>query len=146
MAHKTKINGTTYEVTGGRCLVNGTGYSIKKGTTLINGTKANVFFETPLTWVFNETVTNPAKFLSTIGQWVKFVTAAGEQFQHIMVRFNNAQEGLTPYAVVYAISKREVKAWSEKSHWADEAYRTITFEEPPTGDILTFLWANATPQ
>lgn len=44
MAHKTLINGTVYEVKGGKCLVNGTAYSIKKGRTLINGTGYNVTF------------------------------------------------------------------------------------------------------
>ena len=36
--HKTLVNGTVYEVKGGKCLVNGTVYSIKKGRTLIGGT------------------------------------------------------------------------------------------------------------
>lgn len=36
--HKTLINGTAYEVKGGKCLVNGVAYSIKKGRTLIDGT------------------------------------------------------------------------------------------------------------
>ena len=31
MAHKTLVNGTVYEVNGGKCLVNGTSYDIKKG-------------------------------------------------------------------------------------------------------------------
>lgn len=30
--------------------------------------------------------------------------------------------------------------------WTNEAYRTITFEEPPTGDLLTLLQANAVKQ
>jgi len=30
--------------------------------------------------------------------------------------------------------------------WEDESDRTITFEEEPTGDLLTWLEANATPQ
>ena len=30
--------------------------------------------------------------------------------------------------------------------WKNEAYRTITFEEPPTGDLLTLLQANAVKQ
>ena len=30
--------------------------------------------------------------------------------------------------------------------WQKEVYRTITFDEPPTGDLLTWLEANATPQ
>lgn len=32
------------------------------------------------------------------------------------------------------------------SSWDDEAYRTITFDTEPTGDLLTWLQANATPQ
>lgn len=30
--------------------------------------------------------------------------------------------------------------------WDKEVYRTITFDVPPTGDLLTWLTANATPQ
>lgn len=44
MAHKTLVNGTSYEVKGGKCLVNGTAYSIKKGRTLINGTGYDIPF------------------------------------------------------------------------------------------------------
>lgn len=44
MAHKTIINGTAYEVTGGKCLVNGTVYSINKGRTLIGGTGYDITF------------------------------------------------------------------------------------------------------
>lgn len=42
--HKTLINGTAYEVKGGKCLVNGTAYSIKKGRTLIGGTGYDITF------------------------------------------------------------------------------------------------------
>ena len=44
MAHKTLVNGTQYEVKGGKCLVNGTSYDIKKGRTLINGTGEDIVF------------------------------------------------------------------------------------------------------
>ena len=44
MAHKTLVNGTAYEVKGGKCLVNGTAYSIKKGRTLIGGTGYDITF------------------------------------------------------------------------------------------------------
>ncbi len=30
--------------------------------------------------------------------------------------------------------------------WQAQEYRTIVFEKPPTGDLLAFLEANATPQ
>ena len=38
MPHGTRINGTSYGITGGRCMVNGTAYDIKKGRTMVNGT------------------------------------------------------------------------------------------------------------
>ena len=44
MAHKTRINGTIYDVQGGKCLVNGTSYDIKKGRTLIGGTGYDITF------------------------------------------------------------------------------------------------------
>ena len=47
MAHKTLVNGTVYEVKGGKCLVNGTSYAIKKGRTLIGGTGYDITFGPP---------------------------------------------------------------------------------------------------
>ena len=44
MSHKTLVNGTAYEVNGGKCLVNGTSYDIKKGRTLIGGTGEDIVF------------------------------------------------------------------------------------------------------
>lgn len=44
MAHKTRVNGTNYGISGGKCLVNGTSYDIKKGRTLINGTGYDITF------------------------------------------------------------------------------------------------------
>ena len=37
------------------------------------------------------------------------------------------------------------KVWNSDDGWADSGYRTVTFEEEPTGDLLVFLQANATP-
>ena len=44
MAHKTRVNGTAYDVNGGKCLVNGTVYNILKGRTLIGGTGYDITF------------------------------------------------------------------------------------------------------
>ena len=44
MAHNTRIGGTAYEITGGRCLVGGTGYDISAGRTLIGGTGYDITF------------------------------------------------------------------------------------------------------
>ena len=46
MAHKTKVNGTAYEVSGGKTKVNGTGYSISGGKTKVNGTAYGISFIT----------------------------------------------------------------------------------------------------
>lgn len=48
MSHKSLINGTAYEVKGGKCRVNGTSYEIKKGRTLINGTGYDITFKSPM--------------------------------------------------------------------------------------------------
>ena len=44
MPHGTRINGTSYGITGGKCLVFGTVYGIKKGRTLVGGTGYDVNF------------------------------------------------------------------------------------------------------
>lgn len=47
MAHGTRINGTSYGITGGKCLVGGTEYSIQKGRTLVGGTGYGIEFGAP---------------------------------------------------------------------------------------------------
>ena len=42
--HKTLVNGTVYEVKGGKCMVGGTVYNILKGRTLIGGTGYDITF------------------------------------------------------------------------------------------------------
>ena len=44
MGQTTKINGTAYDIIGGRTLIGGTGYNIKKGRTLIGGTGYDINF------------------------------------------------------------------------------------------------------
>lgn len=48
MAHKTLINGTSYDIKSGRTLIGGTGYDIKKGRTLIGGTGYDIKFGVPV--------------------------------------------------------------------------------------------------
>lgn len=44
MAHKTLVNGTAYEISGGKTIVNGTAYEIKNGKTLVGGTSYEIGF------------------------------------------------------------------------------------------------------
>ena len=42
MAHGTRVNGTAYGITNGKCFVNGTLFNIKSGKTLIQGTNYTI--------------------------------------------------------------------------------------------------------
>ena len=44
MAHRTRIDGTTYTITGCKSMVNGTSYSVSLGKTKIDGSTYDVIF------------------------------------------------------------------------------------------------------
>lgn len=45
-----------------------------------------------------------------------------------------------------ALSPELVYGKQDNPRWINQAYRTITFNEAPTGDLLTWLQANAVKQ
>lgn len=47
--HNTLIDGTAYEIDGGRVLIGGTAYSIDKGKTMVGGTVYEIAFAFPVT-------------------------------------------------------------------------------------------------
>lgn len=69
MAHKTLINGTAYEISGGKTLVGGTAYSIKNGKTLVGGTAYGVEFA--------KLVTTLILHLIVTGEAILYTTDAG---------------------------------------------------------------------
>lgn len=149
-AHKTLINGTAYDVKGGKCLVNGTVYNIKKGRTLINGTGYVINFEpdVSLTWYFNETIditSQPDKFWGySSGIAVSFVSGYyGFTYDHLIRDYDDTYGVRT---LIYYRKFNETRELAYRNGWRGEVYRTITFDELPTGDLLTWLQANATPQ
>lgn len=143
--HKTLVNGTAYEVKGGKCLVNGTVYSIKKGRTLINGTGYDITFEEPASksWYLNEGLSG------TVDATVIFKSSDGTSYVRIKYGFNG---NLGFYTLQYFSTASETDPlWvyaqnNGQNRWRDTAKRTITFDEPPTGDLLAWLEQNATPQ
>ncbi len=137
--HKTLVNGTAYTVKGGKCMVNGTVYNILKGRTLIDGTGWDITFpsaepDVSKTWRFND----------AISCWdgmtwnVNFV-ALGYPCTSIYSTYNNNLFYTTP-------SLGSIMARDAAGNWNGEEYRTVTFDEAPSGDLLTWLQANATPQ
>lgn len=55
------------------------------------------------------------------------------------------QGGLAYIYHVYGSDKGETVYSIQAKSWKAEAYRTVEFDEAPTGDLLAFLQANATP-
>ena len=137
--HKTLVGGTAYTVKGGKCMVNGTVYNILKGRTLIDGTGWDITFpsaepDVSKTWRFND----------AISCWdgmtwnVNFV-ALGYPCTSISSTYNNNLFYTTP-------SLGRLMARDAAGNWNGEEYRTVAFDEAPSGDLLTWLQANATPQ
>lgn len=148
--HRTLINGTAYTVKGGKCMVNGTVYNIKKGRTLIDGTGYDINFEpdVSLTWYFNETIditSQPDKFWGySSGIAVSFVSGYyGFTYDHLIRGYDDTYGVRT---LIYYRKINETRELAYRNGWRGEVYRTITFDELPTGDLLTWLQANATPQ
>lgn len=142
-AHKTLINGTAYTVKGGKCLVNGTVYSIKKGRTLIGGTGYDINFEpdVSLTWYFNQTLSIPVSTTSTTFSTRAHYEGGSKTITGIQI----INKGDNPN-MSYLGSGFASTAWDQRRGWRDTAYRTITFDEAPSGDLLAWLQENATPQ
>lgn len=110
---------------GGRTLVNGTGYDVKLGGSL--------------TWLLND----------YIGDSPLSVTDAGfiSNDTHFAWLFAKYQMGTAYilYSTGHAMSDQPVVVYANRA-WKDQAYRTLTFDEEPTGDLLAWLEANGTRQ
>ena len=148
--HKTLVNGTVYTVQGGKCMVDGTVYNILKGRTLIGGTGYDINFEpdVSLTWYFNETIditSQPDKFWGySRGIAVSFVSGYyGFTYDHLIRDYDDTYGVRT---LIYYRKSTETRELAYRNGWRGQVYRTITFDELPTGDLLTWLQANATPQ
>jgi hypothetical protein len=135
MRHKTLVNGMAYEVKGGKCLVNGTVYSIKKGRTLINGTGYDIKFQNGYTWVLNNSYTTPSGTLKEFD--TPAFTSNGNKYSVFKIY---GWKWIKPG--IYYDNTRV----NDGHGFTDEAYRTITFDEAPTGDLLAWLQANAVQQ
>ena len=142
--HKTLINGTAYEVKGGKCLVNGVAYSIKKGRTLINGTGYDITFEEAIgkTWVLNET--SIKSLTSEPTYYYANFTSNGEKFKAFNVDIMAGAVILSYLFLNQDVSHTQQNVYYYS--WTNEAYRTVTFDEAPSGDLLAWLQANAVQQ
>ena len=141
--HKTLVNGTAYEIKGGKCLVNGTVYNILKGRTLIGGTGYDINFEpdVSLTWYFNQTLSIPVSTTSTTFSTRAHYEGGSKTITGIQIINRGDNPNMSYLGSGFAST-----AWDQRRGWRDTACRTITFDEAPSGDLLAWLQENATPQ
>lgn len=93
-----------------------------------------------LTWIINE---KPKMFGEETKLFNINFTSNNQSF--VSIEFSL---GAAPAMLYNAMPGNEgVYAFDESGHWlSGEAYRTLTFETAPTGELLTWLQANAVPQ
>ena len=93
-----------------------------------------------LKWYFNsqpsiiENRTYTANFTSHGNTYIALNTSTSTRAGGLAYVFNS--HGEDRKGTVYTITTRT---------WKAEEYRTVEFEKEPTGELLTFLQANATP-
>ena len=105
------------------------------GNALILPSKGNAAKET---WVLNKTINTASAFSFS----VSFVSNSAS--------YTGLKTGkLTPSGrdLVYINSSGSTKVYgADVIIWTNQAYRKLTFDAPPTGDLLTWLQSNATKQ
>lgn len=99
-----------------------------------------------LTWVINEKPSVPDKMFS-----VKF-TSNNIKYNNIALSSTgDALPGIPGVLIAYhqeesGMFDQVYEIYQGTERWGSQAYRTITFETAPTGELLTWLQANAVPQ
>ena len=95
------------------------------------------------TWYLNETIS-----WNAAATYNADFTCDGGYYDAILLTYS-----ATPGATLYIKYRKhgsttsiKVAELRNRLQWIKEVYRTITFDTPPTGDLLTWLEANATPQ
>lgn len=132
--HKILVNGTAFAVTTGTELVNGTICKTGGGRTIVNGTAFEVKFSNGLTWIINE-----SPKIMVFEQAIDF-TSNGKKFDYFMIT-----AGSRP-SIVYSYGPGDIWYAYFNGSWTQEAFRTVTFAEMPTGALLAWLQANAVQQ
>ena len=98
-----------------------------------------------LTWIINEKPSVPDKMFS-----VKFTSDAIIYQTIILSPTGDALPGLPDVLIAYhqedGIFDPVYDIYQGTERWGSQAYRTLTFETAPSGELLTWLQANAVPQ
>lgn len=100
----------------------------------MNGTAYEVKFSDGLTWIINE-----SPKIMVFEQAIDF-TSNGKKFNYFMIT-----AGSRP-SIVYSYGPGDIWYAYYNGSWTQDAFRTVTFTEMPTGALLAWLQANAVQQ
>ena len=132
MAHKTLVDGTAYEISGGIVKVDGTGYKLSAGKTMFNGTGFNIsFVGVPIGWLFNIVINVPSSAIN-----LRFISN-----ETAFIRIQKSSKNL----LYMKVDGTLVTVYSGLKGWTNDAYRTIKFAGDPSSTALTWLAANGKP-
>lgn len=104
------------------------------------------------TWKLNETLDIYRVNGSKRGYYTADFISNGEKFAQIQTEDDNDDQGqyLEYYKVANSGSPtlvyHSVQHNTDGYEWENQAYRTLTFSTPPTGDLLTWLKSNGVKQ
>lgn len=99
-------------------------------------TGGNLVKQTGETWVLNEDIEIP---IESASYNINFVSNETSFTLFYLRRDNPFDEAWLLYNDLHVF-------YIDGHSWTNQAYRTITFSTPPTGDLLTWLQANGTKQ
>ena len=106
MAHKTMVDGTVYDITGGRTMVGGTVYGIQKGKTMVDGTVREIGFGPS---VVNVTISGTGNSL------YQYVTIDGEQYHEAEDMFGAEYEfEMEPGEEIVAVTNISKRGYAAK--------------------------------
>ena len=113
------------------------GYKDSEKSAAISFTKASV--STGETWVLNDNI-SPAKTLEKTE-----INFTSNNTQYTALQYKRSTLGYyTADGSLIDIADADIM--DETTSWTNVAYKTITFNTVPTGDLLTWLQANGTKQ
>ena len=90
------------------------------------------------TWVLNEKIEGDGSIQKDVTYSIDFVSNA--------TNFSEIKRGTGEDPFFPPLYYGSIKVYSYEPGWINQAYRTITFATPPTGDLLTWLQANGVKQ
>lgn len=123
-------------ITGGKLLKDGTAFSTKQGRTLLDGTGYEISLDTRQKWVIKE---KPTYGGTEIDVTISF-ESNGVEYKRIYIYYMNALK--IEYFTKLA---QKTRAYSFEK-WESDEFRTLIFNEEPTGTLLKWLRANAALQ